>query len=82
MAYYDIFGNPLSVVYDIHGNRISQKPASTVTNLDYSIPSTEFFTYANQQLAAMKEKYYATDERSVPLFICTDEHQQGGMDSH
>lgn len=82
MAYYGINGNPLSVIYDIHGNIISQKPTSEKTSLDYSIPSTEFFTHANKQLTAMKEKYYATDERSVPLFISTDEHQSGGMDSH
>ena len=82
MEYYDIYGNALSAVYDIHGNRMSAKPSSAVTNLPYQINSTAWFDYAAPQLAAMREKYYATDERSVPLFICTDEHGSGGMDSH
>ena len=81
MAYYDIWGNPLGVVYDIHGNTFYQKPTSAVTNLDYSVPSTAFFSNADQQLGVMKAKYQTSDEKAVPLFIGTDHHGTG-LDVH
>lgn len=79
--YYDVVGNPLSVVYDIQGNAISRKPLFEVTNLDHTITDQAFLTYAGQQLSKMKAKYHATDEQSVPLFIATD-HHRSGLDVH
>ena len=29
----------------------------------------------------MNDKYHALDERTIPLFIATDEHKQGSIDS-
>lgn len=82
MAYYNIHGDPLSVVYDIRGNVLSQKPASEKTSLGHKIPNGQFLTYAAQQAERLRAKYYATDDKAVPFFLCTDSHGTAGLEFH
>lgn len=82
MAFYDISGNLMEAVYNFCGEPMVFKPTSEKTNLDYSIASTAFIGYGEQQLPKLKAKYYATDYRSVPMFICTDEHRNGATGAH